>query len=384
MASGRGVFGAMDASYYINKINSSNDYNEGLNYLQQAMNDTVAGPLNIGVSANDQNVVYRALLTFCSKYKVDLSNTQVKDILNDWDTSKTNIKSTSIGAYSSKAIDVLSSLNKTSTTSTDEIESSSGSSSSSSSSTVNYSPPTYDMSGILDEIKALREDMNRVYSGAELAKQYNIEDTLANMEYYKQLYTDATNEYYNDMQVEANKDRTNFDRNNGRYDNTLRQAYADSYANASLTNANRDALAANALSTSTNYDYNTSQSDYGMLQNKNYIEQMRNAELANTDYKAETAYNDTMQYLMEMGANHNTSDVTNYINHLNSAANRYAAERNYAGAAASANATKYSGLANANATKANDQWSNLYNYYLKTSGNSKDAYSSIASNLGIV
>lgn len=129
-------------------------------------------------------------------------------------------------------------------------------------------------------------------------------------------------------------------------------------------------------------DQLNSSNDYGMLQSVNTLNEARKAELANNPNLAKQYYNKIGTYLSTLSANLNSSDVQQYVDNLNAYATEYAADRNYQSALATAAASKYKGLASAASTNASyaassannnvNNFEQLYNYYLTSSGGNKN------------
>ena len=236
----------------------------------------------------------------------------------------------------------------------------------------------------IKDLQAKLDEANRVYTGEELADHYGIRDTLFSRDYWNKLYTDYVNEMYDDLINQQNEYRNRFTRNNSTYDDYLEKEYVNSYNNASNARTTRGAVAANALSTGNVNDYNSSKNDTSMLQNIYGYEALRQAGLADVANKAEQAANNNRAVLMQLGAKHNTSDVTAATNRLNAAATIYNADKNYLSGLAAAANTKYGGLVNAASANANSQFQQYYDWYMQMYNNNKDLASTYLTNtLGV-
>lgn len=227
-----------------------------------------------------------------------------------------------------------------------------------------------------DYAKRLEEALKpKVYTARELADQYDISD-LYNTAYWNNIYDQATNEYYDNAVREQNKLRTDYAYQNSLYMDNLVNDYLKSYNNAAPTAASRGAMAASALSAQALQDVTNSNNDYGMLSSVNQLEQDRLAELAKNKNEALTTYQNLGTYLMNLGADHNKSDVTDYTNTLNNISTKYTADRAYSQSLANAAASRYAGLAQAAGTKAssaansynNSAYQQLWNLYKNVYG----------------
>lgn len=373
MAKGRSLFGEMDNNYWLEELSKAKNIDAAIKVVEKCMNATTDGKLNWGVSDQDQKVVMSLLRQLNSTYGIDIS-----EAMRYWDINLNHINSLEVNNATKTAIGSLNRNKPVATTTKDntikdDTTNTNSTTSGGGGGSINYYYTAPSDSGLKDEIKSLQEqvkELSKVYSADELAKQYGVEN-LINNDYVTKLYTDALNEYYDDMVATNTKYRDQYNRNNVSYDNYLRDAYADSYRNAAMTNTSQGAIAANALSSSLNYDYNTTQVDYGMLQNQQELESLRDSSLANVPNEALQDVEKFRQYLMTAGAKHNSSDIQNTGNSIISAANRYSADMNTAAAVAKANAIKFGGLANAsnysNSNNTNNAWYNFYQQALGTS-----------------
>ena len=252
------------------------------------------------------------------------------------------------------------------------------------------SPSNAYMQQVLDEYNEIKQKLYdlehpRVLSAREAAEHFDIPYDEA--QFLKE-YNDATHEYYDDMMNEQDRLRSVYARNNSQYAQQLANAYLDSYRNAAPTATGQGVRAANALSSMIQNQQSINENDYGMLQSYNNLASARDAELANNPLLAKQKYNDLGTYLSTLTANHNTSDVKQYVDQLDAYGQMYAANRLLAAADAEAAATRYSGLTQAAQSNAqsvangyanNGQWQNLYNYYYNTSnGNNKYASKAVA------
>lgn len=233
----------------------------------------------------------------------------------------------------------------------------------------------------IEELQKKLDEANRVYTGEELAEHYGITDTLFSRDYWKNLYTDYVNEMYDDLIRQQDEYRNRFARNNATYDDYLEKEYMNSYNNASNARTTRGAIAANALSTGNVNDYNSSKNDISMLQNIYGYEALRQAGLADVANRAEQAANNNRAVLMQLGAKHNTSDVTAATNALNAASTIYSADKNYLTGLANAAKAKYGGLVNAASSNANSSYQQMYNYYMGLYNNDNATASSYLSGL---
>lgn len=237
-----------------------------------------------------------------------------------------------------------------------------------------YGAGTSALSSKFDELVAkLDEYMNpRVWSADELAAYYNIQD-LYNKENILNKYNAATDEYYDAFINEQQDTRSNIALNNLDYYNQIINSYLQDYRYADNTLGRRSTTAANALATLLGSQDITNAVDQELLQSINASEKAREAELKNNPYLAEQEYNTIAKQLIDWGANKYESDVRNYINGLDAAAQYYAADRSYQAAQATAAANKYSGLANAAVAKAantgTDTITLLTNMYNNALGN---------------
>ena len=227
------------------------------------------------------------------------------------------------------------------------------------------------------------EKLGAEYWAGILGEDYNLENILNR-------YNQKTNDYYDSL-IEHNEDtRNRYIRNNYNFlDNTI-NSYLNSYKQAAPTATNNRAKAATALANSMyGFDYNTD-NDYLALQNKNYLEQEKQAELANNPFEAESYYNTIGNYLANIEGQMNTEKVKQYVNSLDAYSQKVAANRAAASTIYNANAAKYKGLADASSTRAtgaannylnNNAWQNMFDYYKAITGSDKGAATSIRNNI---
>ena len=241
--------------------------------------------------------------------------------------------------------------------------------------TPTYSAP--DLSGLYNQIATLQSELQelknpKLYSAKELAEHYNIADTLANEDYYRQLYTDYVNENWGNQLDEYDEQRLKALINGARYNQMLQDQYIKSYVNEQRQGnaTNNQAIAANALKTQILNNYDASQNDYQMLQDRKQLEQDWQAQLADVDRQAKDAYTMANAYLMQAGNKHYTSEIQDTINGINAAATRYKGDLDSYRQKVQGYSNQYAGLANAASTRANTAASNnssyikqLENYY---------------------
>ena len=241
--------------------------------------------------------------------------------------------------------------------------------------TPTYSSP--DLSGLYNQIATLQSELQelknpKIYSAKELAEHYDIADTLANEDYWNQVYTDYVNENWGNQLDEYDEQRLKAIVNSARFNNVV----ADNYLRGNLNElrqgnaVNNQAIAANALKSRILGDDTLTQADYQMLQDRKQLEQDWQAQLADVDRQAKETYNSTNNYLMQMGNQHYTSDIQDAINTMNAAATRYKGDLDSYRQKAQGYSNQYAGLANAASTRANTAASNnssyikqLENYY---------------------
>lgn len=127
------------------------------------------------------------------------------------------------------------------------------------------------------------------------------------------------------------------------------------------------------------FDYN-SDNDYIALQNKNFLEQEKLAELANNPFEAESYYNTMGNYLADIEGQMNTEKVKQYVNSLDAYAQKVAANRATTSTLYNANAAKYQGLADAAGTRAagaannynnSSKINSLYDFYAGLMGGNR-------------
>ena len=226
------------------------------------------------------------------------------------------------------------------------------------------------------------EKLGAEYWAKILGEDYNLENILNR-------YNQKTNDYYDSLVAHNEDTRNRYIRNNYNFLDDTINSYLNSYKQAAPTATNNRAKAATALANSMyGFDYNTD-NDYLALQNKNYLEQERKAELANNPFEAESYYNTMGNYLANIEGQMNTEKVKQYVNSLDAYAQKVAANRAAVSTIYNANAAKYQGLADAASTRAtgaansylNDAKQNMYDYYLALTGNHKDAATAMRSNV---
>lgn len=226
------------------------------------------------------------------------------------------------------------------------------------------------------------EKLGAEYWAKILGEDYNLENILNR-------YNQKTNDYYDSLVAHNEDTRNRYIRNNYNFLDDTINSYLNSYKQAAPTATNNRAKAATALANSMyGFDYNTD-NDYLALQNKNYLEQERKAELANNPFEAESYYNTMGNYLANIEGQMNTEKVKQYVNSLDAYSQKVAANRAAVSTVYNANAAKYQGLADAASTRAtgaansylNDAKQNMYDYYLAITGNHKDAATAMRSNV---
>ena len=241
--------------------------------------------------------------------------------------------------------------------------------------TPTYSTP--DLSGLYNQIATLQSELQelknpKLYSAKELAEQYDIADTLANEDYYRQLYTDYVNENWGNQLDEYDEQRLKALINGARYNQMLQDQYIKSYVNEQRQGnaTNNQAIAANALKTQILNNYDASQNDYQMLQDRKQLEQDWQAQLADVDRQAKDAYTMANAFLMQAGNKHYTSEIQDTINGINAAATRYKGDLDSYRQKVQGYSNQYAGLANAASTRAGTAAANnssyikqLENYY---------------------
>lgn len=198
------------------------------------------------------------------------------------------------------------------------------------------------------------EKLGADYWANKLGVDYNYDNILRD-------YNQKTNDYYDSLIAENEDLRNRYNRNNYNYlDNTI-NAYLNSYKQAAPTATNNKAKAATALAnTMYGADYNRD-NDYTALQNSNYLEQERRAELAMNPYTAVQQYNDLGTYLGNLEGTINVEKTKQYVNALDAYAQKYAASRAASSILYNANAAKYKGLADAAGTMASGAANNYNN-----------------------
>ena len=217
------------------------------------------------------------------------------------------------------------------------------------------------------------EKLGAEYWANILGVDYNYDNILKD-------YNQRTNDYYDSLIAENENLRNRYNRNNYNFlDNTI-NAYLNSYKQAAPTATNNRAKAATALAnTMYGADYNRD-NDYTALQNSNYLEQKRQAELAMNPYTAAQQYNDLGTYLGNLEGTINVEKNKQYINTLDAYSQKYAADRAASSILYNANAAKYKGLADAAGTMASGAANNynnsskinsLYNFYTSLMGGNR-------------
>ena len=236
---------------------------------------------------------------------------------------------------------------------------------------------------LLNEYKKKIDELEhpKVYTAAELAKLYDVEDQY-NYDKILQMYNDATNKYYND--AIANQVLTNLDaeRSNASYGEALLKQYLSGYQNAAPTAVGRGTIAANALSTMLGADKANEEASSNLNSIINSYKEAWQNEIANNATTARQQYNSVGEWLLNKGANLNAADVQNYINTLNAYDTAYSAIRNAQNNLASTAAAAYQN--NANAALARNQYNNAnamakyYKAYYGTEGNAwQKAYQNV-------
>lgn len=227
------------------------------------------------------------------------------------------------------------------------------------------------------------EKLGAEYWAGVLGEDYNLENILNR-------YNQKTNDYYDSLVAHNEDTRNRYIRNNYNFLDDTINSYLNSYKQAAPTATNNRAKAATALANSMyGFDYNTD-NDYLALQNKNYLEQERKAELAKNPFEAESYYNTMSNYLANIEGQMNTEKVKQYVNSLDAYAQKVAANRAAVSTVYNANAAKYQGLADAASTRAtgaannylsNNAWQNMYDYYKAITGTDKGASTALRSNV---
>ena len=238
------------------------------------------------------------------------------------------------------------------------------------------------LNGLKDQFKR-PEKLGAEYWAKILGEDYNLENILNR-------YNQKTNDYYDSLVAHNEDTRNRYIRNNYNFLDDTINSYLNSYKQAAPTATNNRAKAATALANSMyGFDYNTD-NDYLALQNKNYLEQERKAELANNPFEAESYYNTMGNYLANIEGQMNTEKVKQYVNSLDAYAQKVAANRAAVSTVYNANAAKYQGLADAASTRAtgaannylsNNAWQNMYDYYKAITGTDKGASTAVRSNV---
>lgn len=203
----------------------------------------------------------------------------------------------------------------------------------------------------------------KVYTADELAELYGVKD-LYDYNRILQMYNDASNKYYTD--AIANQEQFNRDAqlSNDIYINDILNNYANSYENAAQTAATRGTVAANLLQTmlgssQTNEEYASNLNSIVNQYHENWKQELANNPILANDY-----YNNIGKALLNYGADRNTAEVQNFINHLNAYTTEYAGIRNAQSTLANAAANAYQSNANAAlARNASDASWNMWNAY---------------------
>ena len=209
------------------------------------------------------------------------------------------------------------------------------------------------LNGLKDQFKR-PEKLGAEYWAKILGEDYNLENILNR-------YNQKTNDYYDSLVAHNEDTRNRYIRNNYNFLDDTINSYLNSYKQAAPTATNNRAKAATALANSMyGFDYNTD-NDYLALQNKNYLEQERKAELAKNPFEAESYYNTMSNYLANIEGQMNTEKVKQYVNSLDAYAQKVAANRAAVCTVYNANAAKYQGLADAASTRATAAANNCLN-----------------------
>lgn len=407
----KNALGALDHSYWNNKVKNASNLQEALSMLDVLMSD--AGWL--GVSDNDQRTVTKIIKQIGDQYNLDVSgavkiwdpDAKNKNSINSlslnsaiqgtqhWikQVSDSNYLNTPEGQFNASGASVpgvgdangagtkaaKDTINKNNPkTNTQTNSGNYGSGGGGGGYTVINNPNALtkddlnDFSAQLKEyFESLKETKPEPKSAAEIARihsiDYNLDNILAD-------YNNATNEYYDNAIKEQNALRNTFNKDNAFYVNDLMKDYYDSYQNQAATAINKGNLAANMLATNLAANDTNSATDLGMLQSINQLDEARKAELLQNKVEAENYYNNLGKTLAGFSTDYYNSDINSYIGAIEKYGQMYSANRLLARAQAEAAATKYSGLAqaavsNANAVASrynNNYYQQLYDYYNAT------------------
>lgn len=236
---------------------------------------------------------------------------------------------------------------------------------------------------LLEEYKNKIDELEhpKVYTAAELAKLYDVEDQY-NYDKILQMYNDATDKYYNDAIAKQILTNLDAERSNASYGEALLKQYLSGYQNAAPTAVGRGTIAANVLSTMLGADKANEEASSNLNSIVNSYKEAWQNEIANNATTARQQYNSVGEWLLNKGANLNTADVQNYINTLNAYDTAYSAIRNAQNNLASTAAAAYQN--NANAALAKNQYNNAnamakyYKAYYGTEGNAwQKAYQNV-------
>lgn len=213
-----------------------------------------------------------------------------------------------------------------------------------------------DNSGFEKEIAALKAEIQELktpkkYTADELAKLHNVED-LYNLENIKNMYYDATNDYWSN----AIKDQEKFNRDallaNSLYSNDLVRRYQDGYKYAAPTSMGKGTQGAALLQTLIGAQQTNENTASNLNSLINKARENWSSDLASDDLLARQTYNDMGKILLQSGVNLHASDIKKYMNALDAYKEKYSGIRNDQStvAASLADAYKY----NADAALANN------------------------------
>lgn len=217
------------------------------------------------------------------------------------------------------------------------------------------------MQDLKNRINALENP--KVYTADELAELYGVKD-LYDYNKILQMYNDASNKYYTDAIANQEQFNREAQLSNDIYINDILNNYANSYENAAQTAATRGTVAANLLQTmlgssQTNEEYASNLNSIVNQYRENWKQELANNPILANDY-----YNSIGKALLNYGADRNTAEVQNFINHLNAYTTEYAGIRNAQSTLANAAANAYQSKANAAlARNASDASWNMWNAY---------------------
>lgn len=364
---------AIKASTYIDQLKKAKTQAAANNVITTMMRDTTAGLFNIGVSAKDQAAVYEALQTYQKLYP----NVDIAPVADAW-KSGVNVRSNQLDTLLKNFNTVVNTPQQVlyedtrGDTRTATVTPTDGTPSYQVQTTSRNNTPSPSGGGgggsgidpaLQAELNRLNESNQtlqaqleellkpKVYSNAELAKVYGLED-LYNEANIKQSLDEATNQYFDKAIGTQQGLRTESAGYNSQWLNQMLNDYLASNQYTAPTASGKGATFANALMTQMNAGLVNAENDYGMMQSVDQLGRDRTAELATNVSTASDKYNSLGAYLQSVGADMNKSDVQAYAGQLGSLANMYATDRAYSSALAQAASTRYQGQASAAAKNA--------------------------------